>query len=243
MPSTPANRTPATPGRLRGSALRREERRRDVALAGVGQHARRCACRATPGARRPASRPTAPRRTRCPASTPSRDAASAGGLDRVLVGHRDDLVEHLAVEHRRHEARRRCPGSGAGRARAPESTGAATAARRATTSAFGLRSLSASPAPVIVPPVPTPATRTSTWPSSAARISGPVPVRCASGLAGLENWSGRKCVGLARPARARRRPPRSCRPATRRSRPARRTGAAAPRARGSCPAAGRSRRS
>ena len=23
-------------------------------------------------------------------------------------------------------------------------------------------------------------------------ISGPVPVRCASGLAGLENWSGRK---------------------------------------------------
>ena len=58
--------------------------------------------------------------------------------------------------------------------------------------AWGLAALITSPAPVIVPPVPTPATSTSTLPSSARRISGPVPVRCASGFAGLENWSGRK---------------------------------------------------
>ena len=45
---------------------------------------------------------------------------------------------------------------------------------------------------MIVPPVPTPATNTSILPSSASQSSGPVVRRCASGLAGLENWSGRK---------------------------------------------------
>jgi len=44
---------------------------------------------------------------------------------------------------------------------------------------------------VMVPPVPTPATNTSTFPSSASRISGPVVRRWISGFAGLENWSVR----------------------------------------------------
>jgi hypothetical protein len=58
--------------------------------------------------------------------------------------------------------------------------------------ALGLTDLMVSPTPVIVPPVPTPATKMSTLSSKAFRISGPVPRRWASGLAGLENWSGRK---------------------------------------------------
>ncbi len=43
--------------------------------------------------------------------------------------------------------------------------------------------------PVRVPAEPTPTTIASTsWPVW-AQISGPVPVSCASGLAGLLNWS------------------------------------------------------
>ena len=40
-----------------------------------------------------------------PASTPSRRATQAGGPDRVLVVHGHDLVDHLAVQHRRDETR------------------------------------------------------------------------------------------------------------------------------------------
>ena len=59
----------------------------------------------------------------------------------------------------------------------------------ATTRQSGSRALSTWPAPVMVPPVPTPATKTSTR-SSASRISGPVVRRCASGLAGFSNcWA------------------------------------------------------
>ena len=76
-----------------------------------------------------------------------------------------------------------------GPGRPPESTGEA-AGSTAITPQLGLRSLRKPPAPVIVPPVPTPATRQSILPSSASQISGPVPRRWASGLAGLENWSG-----------------------------------------------------
>ncbi len=83
----------------------------------------------------------------------------------------------------------------------PEST-AEVAGSTATTCSFGLRSLRTSPTPVIVPPVPTPQTRTSTLPSSASHSSGPVVRRWASGLAGLENWSGRKTSGLVAIARA-----------------------------------------
>ena len=51
-------------------------------------------------------------------------------------------------------------------------------------------SFSRSPQPVIVPPVPTPATSTSTLPSQSRQISSAVVRRWISGLAGLENWLG-----------------------------------------------------
>src|SRR5271170_2037078 len=72
----------------------------------------------------------------------------------------------------------------------------------ATTRRSGLRSRRYSPTPVIVPPVPTPATSTSTRPSSARSISGPVVRRWISGLAGFENWSGRNVSGSRAIARA-----------------------------------------
>src|SRR3954452_10798303 len=86
------------------ASLRTEERHRDVALARVGQHRDdplaahlRPPCEL---ARRPDVRA---------ARDPAEDALGAGererGLDGVLVGDRDDLVEQLAVEDRRHEAR------------------------------------------------------------------------------------------------------------------------------------------
>jgi hypothetical protein len=46
--------------------------------------------------------------------------------------------------------------------------------------------------PVMVPPVPTPATKTSTWPSVSAQISGPVVASWIAGLAGLANCWGMK---------------------------------------------------
>src|SRR3954468_12378464 len=85
-------------------SLRSEERRRDVALAGVRQHGDdpRAARLRPPG--------DLHRRPHCRAARDAGEDAlapreRAGGLDRRLVGDRDDLVEHLAVEHRRHEAR------------------------------------------------------------------------------------------------------------------------------------------
>ena len=83
----------------------------------------------------------------------------------------------------------------------PDST-AEPAGSTATTMRSGLRALRCSPAPVIVPPVPTPQTSTSSLPSSASHSSGPVVRRWASGLAGLENWSGRKTSGFVAIARA-----------------------------------------
>ena len=41
--------------------------------------------------------------------------------------------------------------------------------------------------PVIVPPVPTPATKTSTAPSVSSQISGPVVASWIAGFAGLSN--------------------------------------------------------
>ena len=73
----------------------------------------------------------------------------------------------------------------------PESTGELFGST-ATTCRSGLRSFSRSPAPVIVPPVPTPATSTSTLPSVSRQISSAVVRRWISGLAGLPNWSGMK---------------------------------------------------
>ena len=77
-----------------------------------------------------------------------------------------------------------------GPGRPPDSTGDALGST-AITRHRELRDLSTSPAPVIVPPVPTPTTNASTSPASASQISGPVVRRWISGLAGFENWSGR----------------------------------------------------
>ena len=52
----------------------------------------------------------------------------------------------------------------------------------------GLRALSTSPTPVMVPPVPMPATTMSTSPSVSFQISSAVVLRWISGLAALANW-------------------------------------------------------
>ena len=56
----------------------------------------------------------------------------------------------------------------------------------------GLRGLSTSPQPVIVPPVPTPLTMMSTLPSVSRHISSAVVLRCTSGFAGFLNCCGIK---------------------------------------------------
>ena len=53
------------------------------------------------------------------------------------------------------------------------------------------------PTPVMVPPVPTPATNQSTWPSVSCQISGPVVSKWALGLAALTNWPGTKLPGIS----------------------------------------------
>lgn len=53
-----------------------------------------------------------------------------------------------------------------------------------------------SPTPVTVPPVPTPATKKSIFPSVSSQISGPVVSRWAAGLAGLSNCPGTKLPGI-----------------------------------------------
>lgn len=52
----------------------------------------------------------------------------------------------------------------------------------------GLRSLSTWPTPLMVPPVPMPATTASTVPSVSFQISSAVVRRWTSTLAGLSNW-------------------------------------------------------
>ena len=140
---------------------------------------------------------TAPRRRRCPPAGPTRRAHARRSRSR---------------RRRRPRSPRRCSSrlSTGGTNPAPMPwmrwgpAGRPTArpsprARRRRPAASGLqRSRRYSPTPVIVPPVPTPATSTSTRPSSARRSPGPVVRRCASGLAGLENWSGRKTSLAAR---------------------------------------------
>ena len=84
--------------------LGREERRRDVALAGVGQHDRDPLALGL-GALRDLERGV----QRGAAGDAGQHALAARGqargLERVLVVDGDDLVEQRAVEHRRHEAR------------------------------------------------------------------------------------------------------------------------------------------
>ncbi len=54
------------------------------------------------------------------------------------------------------------------------------------------------PTPVIVPPVPTPATKAPTSPSVSRQISSAVVRRWISGLAGLENCCGMKPLRCSR---------------------------------------------
>jgi hypothetical protein len=56
--------------------------------------------------------------------------------------------------------------------------------------------------PVIVPDEPQPNTIASSRPSIWARISGPVPVSCASGLSGLPNWLMKYAPGVSRASRS-----------------------------------------
>ena len=69
----------------------------------------------------------------------------------------------------------------------------------------GLRALMTSPTPVIVPPVPMPATKWVTLPSVSAQISGPVVSKWMRGLAGFSNcWGIQYFLGsLATISRAR----------------------------------------
>jgi hypothetical protein len=83
------------------------------------------------------------------------------------------------------------PWIGCGPRLPPESTGLA-AGSTAITWTPGFFALSASPTPVTVPPVPTPATKMSTWPSVSAQISSAVVARWMAGLAGFSNCCGMK---------------------------------------------------
>ena len=49
----------------------------------------------------------------------------------------------------------------------------------------------------MVPPVPMPATKMSTWPSVSSQISGPVVASWAAGFAGLSNCPGTKAPGIS----------------------------------------------
>ncbi len=54
----------------------------------------------------------------------------------------------------------------------------------------------------MVPQVPAPATKWVMRPAVCRQISGPVVFSCASGLAGLAYWFGRKAPGISRTRRS-----------------------------------------
>ena len=125
-----------------------------------------------------------------PASTPSRDASSRA----VSIASSSPTGTTSSISSRFRTSGMNpapMPWILCGPGRLPDKTAEARGST-ATKRQRGFPCLSTSPAPVIVPPVPTPVTNTSTRPSSASQISGPVVRRWISGLAGFENWSGRK---------------------------------------------------
>jgi hypothetical protein len=61
----------------------------------------------------------------------------------------------------------------------------------------GFTRLRKRPTPVIVPPVPTPATNTSIPPSVCSQISGPVVASCVSGFTWLKYWFGWNAPGIS----------------------------------------------
>ena len=66
----------------------------------------------------------------------------------------------------------------------------------------GFCAFSARLTPVIVPPVPMPATKCVMRPSVCRQISGPVVRSCTAGFAGLEYWSGRHAPWISCASRA-----------------------------------------
>ena len=77
----------------------------------------------------------------------------------------------------------------------PDST-ADSAASTAIIWTLGLRSFSTWPTPVMVPPVPTPETKKSTWPSVSAQTSSAVVLRWISTLAWFSNCRARIAPGV-----------------------------------------------
>src|SRR5687767_7407916 len=94
----------ASAGAARGRRFRREERSRDVALAGVGENHDDALAAGLVAGRDLHRGPQ-----RRSAGAAGEDALArgdqAGGVERVLVVHGDGLVEQLAVEDRGNEAR------------------------------------------------------------------------------------------------------------------------------------------
>ena len=76
----------------------------------------------------------------------------------------------------------------------PERTGEASGST-AMACTDGLYFFNPLAVPLMVPPVPTPATKKSTFPSVSFHISSAVVCTCASGLAGLSNCPGMKAPG------------------------------------------------
>ncbi len=198
----------------RRGPLRREEGLRDVALAGVGHdHDDALALRSGRAATCSAAHSAAPQEM--PASTPARRAHAQA----VWIASSSETAMTSSISSRLSTGGTkpapipwmRC-GPGTARPRAP----ASRAARRRRRAARGLTcSRRYSPDPVIVPPVPTPATSTSTWPSRARAISGPVVAAVGLGVGGVGELVGQEDVVVARHRARRLRPPRPCRPSTR----------------------------
>ena len=170
-----------------------KQRRGQIAVAGIGQQhddvlAR--VFRALGQLNRP-HRP--PRRRKCPPARPrcGRSARPVG--EGVLVLHGDDLVVDLRVQHLRHKARADALNLVRARPCRWLSTGEA-AGSTATTCTCGFCALRYAPTPVIVPPVPTPATKISTVPSVSAQISGPVVARVHGGVGRVDKLAGDEAV-------------------------------------------------
>ncbi len=148
---------------------------------------RRPPCRPRTRRRRPRSRPAVPPRAPGAATTPPRPR-------RVTD---DDAVDDVAVEDAGHE--RGADAVDAVRAgTAPRTAPATWPARPPTICTPGSLAFRTSPTPVMVPPVPTPATNASRRPSTASRISSAVVRRWTSGFAGFWNCCGMKYSGCWR---------------------------------------------
>ena len=119
--------------------------------------------------------------TRMPSSRARRRAVAIEFVERRL----DHFAVNLRVEHGGTNPGAN-PCSLCGPGWPPDSTGEASGST-ATILMPGLRPLSTSPTPVIVPPVPTPATTMSTFPSVSRQISSAVVFRWISGLDGFAN--------------------------------------------------------